>query len=261
MVEDERPPLPDPGITRSLRRIILAAAVSTICFTTIPVQAQAVGPAYTTPPSIEYGELYRDVELASIFADSKTFPDMIPDAPPAAILREYSAAKTVPGFDLAAFVQKHFTGPTPRGPTVNPATPDQHLLDYVASLWPILQQAQTSVPAYSTLQPLPYPYVVPGGRFREVYYWDSYFTMLGLEGDGQHQLAVDMLKNFAFEIDRYGMIPNGNRSYYLSRSQPPFFSLMVDLIASADGNETLITYLPELQQEDPFPARRLSVRA
>src|SRR6516162_8976327 len=73
-----------------------------------------------------------------------------------------------------------------------------------------LQQAEMSVPAYSTLQPLRYPYVVPGGRFREVYYWDSYFTMLGLEGDGQHQLAVDLLKNFAFEIDRYGMISNGN---------------------------------------------------
>jgi hypothetical protein len=52
--------------------------------------------------------------------------------------------------------------------------------------------------AYSTLQPLPYPYVVPGGRFCEVYYWDSYFTMLGLEDDGQHQLALDLLNDFAF---------------------------------------------------------------
>jgi alpha,alpha-trehalase len=252
MIEDQRAPLRELGITRSLRRIIIAAAVSTICLTTISVRAQTVGPAYTTPPSIEYGELYRDVELGSIFADSKTFPGMIPDAPPAAILREYGAAKTAPGFDLAVFVQKHFTGPTPSGPIVNPAMPDQHLLDYVASLWPILQQTETSVPAHSTLQPLPYPYVAPGGRFREVYYWDSYFTMLGLEGDGQHQLAVDLLKNFAFEIDRYGMIANGNRSYYLSRSQPPFFSLMVDLIASVDGNKTLVTYLPELQQEWNF---------
>jgi alpha,alpha-trehalase len=252
MMEDRGAPLPPPGTTRTLRQVIFTAAVSAICFAAGPVRAQTVGPTYTTPPSIAYGELYRDVELASIFSDSKTFPDMVPDASPAIILREYSAAKTAPGFDLAVFVQKHFTGPTPAGPTVNPAMPDQHLLDYVASLWPILQQAETSVPAYSTLQPLPYPYVVPGGRFREVYYWDSYFTMLGLEGDGQHQLAVDLLKNFAFEIDRYGMIPNGNRSYYLSRSQPPFFSLMVDLIASVDGNGTLVTYLPELQQEWNF---------
>ena len=252
MVEHQGARLRQPGTTRSLRQVILAAAVSAICFAASPVRAQTVGPAYTMPPSIEYGDLYRDVELASIFSDSKTFPDMIPDAPPATIRREYSVAKTAPGFDLLAFVQKHFTGPVPAGPTINPAMPDQHLLDYVTSLWPILQQEETSVPAYSTLQPLPYPYVVPGGRFREVYYWDSYFTMLGLEEDGQHQLAVDLLKNFALEIDRYGKVPNGNRSYYLSRSQPPFFSLMVDLIASVDGNGTLVTYLPELQQEWNF---------
>ena len=91
------------------------------------------------------------------------------------------------------------------------------------------------MPPYATLLPLPYPYVVPGGRFREVYYWDSYFTMLGLEQSGQHRLAVDMLKDFAFEIDRYAHVPNGNRSYYLSRSQPPFFALMVELMARHDG--------------------------
>jgi alpha,alpha-trehalase len=252
MMEDHGTELPKPDGVRLETRVILAATVSAICFVVNSAGAQTVGPAYTTPPSIEYGELYRDVELASIFSDSKTFPDMIPDAPPATILHEYGAAKTKPGFDLSAFVENHFSGPTPAGPTVNPAAPDQHLLDYVASLWPVLQQAEMSVPAYSTLQPLPYSYVVPGGRFREVYYWDSYFTMLGLEGNEQHQLAVDLLKNFAFEIDCYGKIPNGNRSYYLSRSQPPFFSLMVDLIASVDGNKTLVTYLPELQQEWNF---------
>jgi alpha,alpha-trehalase len=220
-MEDKGALPPQSNTRRSLSRVVLAAALSALCFASA-VRAQTVGPAYATPPSIEYGELYRDVELASVFPDSKTFPDMIPDAPPATILHEYSAAKTAPGFDLSAFVQKHFTGPTPPGPTVNPAMPDQHLLDYVANLWPILRQAETSVPAYSTLQPLPYPYVVPGGRFREVYYWDSHFTMLGLEGDGQHQLGLYLLQNFAFEIDRYGKIPNGNRSYYLSRSQRRF---------------------------------------
>ena len=76
---------------------------------------------------------------------------------------------------------------------------------------------------HSSVLPLPYPYVVPGGRFRELYYWDSYFNMLGLEADGRHDLALNMLKDFAFEIDCYGHVPNGNRTYYLSRSQPPFF--------------------------------------
>ena len=107
---------------------------------------------------------------------------------------------------------------------MNPAPPGRRLLDYVMGLWPILQQEAISVPPYSTLQPLPYRYVVPGGRFREVYYWDSYFTMLGLEDDGQHQLALDLVNDFAFELDQFGKVPNGNRSYYLSRSQPPFFS-------------------------------------
>jgi len=237
--------------TRPCRAAWLGA-IAAACFAACPLRAQTVGPAYTTPPSIEYGQLYSDVELAAIFPDSKTFPDMIPDAPPAKILKAYLAAKSMPGFSLSAFVRQHFTGPTPKGPVITPAARGEHLLDYVASLWPRLQQAASSVPAYSTLQPLPYPYVVPGGRFREVYYWDSYFTMLGLLKDGQHRLAIDMLKDFAYEIDHYGMIPNGSRSYYLSRSQPPFFSLMVDLVAATDGNRILASYLPELRKEWDF---------
>ncbi len=213
------------------------------------LHAQTVGPDYPIPPSLEYGDLYFDAELGSLFPDSKTFPDLVPSGTPSDVTAAYDAAKGAPGFDLAGFVNGNFSGPTPAGPTVNPATSGQGLLDYVSSLWPVLQQSTASVPAYSTLLPLPYPYIVPGGRFREVYYWDSYFTMLGLEADGLNGVATDMLKNFAFEIDKYGHIPNGNRSYYLSRSQPPFFSLMIDLIAQHNGNDTYTAYLPELQAE------------
>ena len=223
-----------------------------LCIAYGPVEARTVGPGYPTPPSISYGELYRDVELATIFPDSKTFPDMIPDGSPETIVDEYRAVKGSPGFDLTSFVRQHFTGPTPPGPTVSPAPRGRRLLDYVTRLWPILQQEAISVPPYSTLLPLPYPYVVPGGRFREVYYWDSYFTMLGLEEDGLHKLASDFLKDFAFELDYYGRVPNGNRSYYLSRSQPPFFSLMVRLIEAVEGERTELTYLPQLQREWDF---------
>jgi alpha,alpha-trehalase len=229
----------------------LAGVGAWILFT-ISVHAQTVGPDYPIPPSIEYRSLYRDIELASIFPDSKTFPDLIPASPPANILAEYDVAKTFPGFDLTHFVDQYFSGPTPSGPTINPAGSNQHLLDYIESLWPMLQQTTTTVPPYSTLLPLPYPYVVPGGRFREFYYWDTYFTMLGLEQDGQHAVAVGMLEDFAFEIGVYHHVPNGNRSYYLSRSQPPFFALMVELIAQRDGDETYVTYLPELQTEHDY---------
>jgi len=77
---------------------------------------------------------------------------------------------------------------------------------------------------------------VPGGRFREVYYWDSYFTMLGLKESGEVDLIEDIVKNFASLINRYGFIPNGNRTYYLSRSQPPYFSMMVEVLAGLKGD-------------------------
>jgi alpha,alpha-trehalase len=97
--------------------------------------------------------------------------------------------------------------------------------------------------------PLPQPYIVPGGRFRGLYYWDSYFTMLGLRVSGENELIRHMVDNFAYLIDTYGHIPNANRSYYLTRSQPPFFALMVRLLADIEGPAALIRYLPHMQKE------------
>ena len=74
---------------------------------------------------------------------------------------------------------------------------------------------------------LPRPYVVPGGRFNEMYGWDSYFIQLGLLRDGEVGLAQDMTDNFLYEIRNYGKILNANRTYYLTRSQPPFLTQMV----------------------------------
>jgi alpha,alpha-trehalase len=74
---------------------------------------------------------------------------------------------------------------------------------------------------------LPHPYVVPGGRFNEMYGWDSYFIVLGLEADHKEVLAKNMVDNFFFEIEHYGAVLNANRTYYLTRSQPPFFTSMV----------------------------------
>src|SRR5579883_3580486 len=74
---------------------------------------------------------------------------------------------------------------------------------------------------------LPKPYVVPGGRFNEMYGWDSYFIQRGLLRDGLDTLARDMAENFLYEIRNYGAILNANRTYYLTRSQPPFLTEMV----------------------------------
>jgi alpha,alpha-trehalase len=74
---------------------------------------------------------------------------------------------------------------------------------------------------------LPRPYVVPGGRFNEMYGWDSYFILVGLLRDGELALARDMVDNFIYQVEHYGKILNANRSYYLTRSQPPFLTRMV----------------------------------
>jgi alpha,alpha-trehalase len=74
---------------------------------------------------------------------------------------------------------------------------------------------------------LPRPYVVPGGRFNEMYGWDSYFIQVGLLRDGETTLARDMVENFLYEIEHYGRILNANRTYYLTRSQPPFLTRMI----------------------------------
>ena len=74
---------------------------------------------------------------------------------------------------------------------------------------------------------LPNPYVVPGGRFNEMYGWDSYFIILGLEHDNRRDLAKGMVENFFYEIQNYGAILNANRTYFFTRSQPPFLSSMI----------------------------------
>ena len=81
---------------------------------------------------------------------------------------------------------------------------------------------------------LPNPYVVPGGRFNEMYGWDSYFIILGLVQGGRVELARGMVENFLFEIEHYGTVLNANRTYYLTRSQPPFLTSMIMSVYEAE---------------------------
>ena len=83
------------------------------------------------------------------------------------------------------------------------------------------------------------PYVVPGGRFNELYCWDSYFIVLGLLQDGRTDLARGMADNLLYEVRYYGKIPNANRTYYLTRSQPPFLTSIIRAVyesGAADKN-------------------------
>jgi alpha,alpha-trehalase len=100
---------------------------------------------------------------------------------------------------------------------------------------------------------LPHPYVVPGGRFNEMYGWDSYFIQVGLLRDGEDQLARDTVENFLYEIEHYGTILNANRTYYLSRSQPPFLTQMVlGVYARSRDKQWLASTVPAIEKHYRF---------
>ena len=201
-----------------------------------------------TPDQI-YGQLFTDVQMSGIFPDSKTFVDCIPRRLPADILKDYTAIKNNPAirFSLQRFVEANFY--IPQLPPTDFHTQEKNIEKHIEKLWTVLQRHSDTVVVGSSLLPLPYDYIVPGGRFREIYYWDSYFTMLGLKESRRYDIIENMVKNIAYLIDTYRHMPNGNRSYYVSRSQPPFFSLMVDLLADIKGDGTYATFLPALLKE------------
>ena len=201
----------------------------------------------TSSPDILLGPLFNDVQSAKLFPDQKTFADAVPKSDPLMILADYRMQRTQSGFDLKHFVEMNFTLPAEGEKYVPPA--GQSLRAHIDDLWPVLTRTTDKASnKWDSLLPLPKPYVVPGGRFREVYYWDSYFTMLGLAESGHWDKISDMVDNFAYELDSWGHIPNGNRSYYLSRSQPPFFALMVELLATHDS-DALKKYRPQMEKE------------
>jgi alpha,alpha-trehalase len=201
--------------------------------------------------SRDLGPLFHDVQMARVFPDSKTFVDSRPRSAPAEIVALYATERARPGFDLAAFVHEHFDAPPPAATGLRSDT-TQSMEQHIRGLWPSLTRPAQAADPHSSLIPLPGQYVVPGGRFREVYYWDSYFTMLGLIEDGRLDLVKNMLDGFAYLVHTVGHIPNANRTYYLSRSQPPFFAAMVGLYATAADTTRALEYLGALEAEHAF---------
>ena len=194
--------------------------------------------------------MFKEVQLRAVFKDSKTFVDCAPRMPLGEILDLYEKEMIKEGFDTRLFVMEYFAVPV--SPVSNFKSDTTKAIDeHISALWSVLTRQPDDYNPLSSLIPLPNPYIVPGGRFSEIYYWDSYFTMLGLQSSGRMDMVESMVDNFSFLIDSLGFIPNGNRNYYLSRSQPPYFSLMVNVLTGAD-DEHLQKYLPALLKEYDF---------
>ena len=201
-------------------------------------------------PDKLYGQLFIDVQLKSVFPDSKTFVDCIPKSTPEQIVNKYKILKSdsISKNTFIQFIADNFKTPENSLPNYQ-TVKSEPVEDHIHDLWKVLERKPDKKINGSSLLPLPYSYIVPGGRFREIYYWDSYFTMLGLQQSGEWGVIENMINNFSYMIQTYGHIPNGNRTYYLSRSQPPFFSLMINLLAEKKGNKIYSQYLSSLEKE------------
>jgi alpha,alpha-trehalase len=204
--------------------------------------------ATAQPPQELFPSLFAAVQTQRIFADGKLFADALPREDPTAIEKQFAGQHPQTADALKSFVLAHFD--LPADVAASAAPPNRvSLVQHIDDLWSVLMRSTTSAPPYASLLMLPKPYVVPGGRFREMYYWDSYFTMLGLAQSGRSDLVRDMTDDFAYLIDHYGHVPNGARTYYLSRSQPPFFFAMVALAEPNDAAAAFAHYLPQLRRE------------
>ena len=236
--------------TRGIACVVLLAGA---CTHQPPAPVPEAVPARISvyDPSRDLGALFHAAQMARVYPDSKTLVDAHPIESPAEIARLYDAERATAGFELGAFVRRHFIAPEQAGASVHSDTAGT-MEAHIRTLWPLLTRSADREDSRSSLIPLPYSYVVPGGRFREVYYWDSYFTMLGLIESGRTDLVKNMLDNFAHLVTTVGHVPNGNRSYYLSRSQPPFFAAMVGLYATATDTAQALPYLAALEAEHAF---------
>ncbi len=194
--------------------------------------------------------LARAIELR-LHSDFKAIVDLIPRELPEGererVLREAKEIERREGEEAALRFQLEklyrsgselIPGPArltkPRW-TLPDGSPHKATFDYIEATWEKLVKL-TPAKTRSTLIPVPNPVLIPGARFQEAYYWDSYFAVYSLIRSGRGELVRGQIENFLYMIDRFGLVPNGNREYYLSRSQPPLLTRMVrDYLRLTDG--------------------------
>ena len=131
-----------------------------------------------------YLELFEAVQLSGVYQDSKCFVDATPRYAPDLVLRAYQLESLDINFELSDFVERHFQLPQNVGANYQESS-KRPVREHIDNLWKVLARSADIDDPNSSLIALPNPYVVPGGRFREIYYWDIYFTMLGLMDAGR----------------------------------------------------------------------------
>uniref|UniRef100_A0A3B5LGQ9 Trehalase n=1 Tax=Xiphophorus couchianus TaxID=32473 RepID=A0A3B5LGQ9_9TELE len=226
------------------------------------------------------GPILHHMQEAKLFNDDKHFVDMKLKSPPGEVLAAFQTLlnewpnSSIPTKELQEFLEANFDKPGTEfetwtltdwqeKPRFLSGIADEKLrlwAEQIHGLWKSLgRKMQTSVKDHPELYSqifTPNPVVVPGGRFREFYYWDSYWVIKGLILSEMTETAHGMIQNFLFLVERYGFVPNGGRVYYERRSQPPFLPLMVESYYGATGNHGA---LPALETEYRFWMQNRSV--
>ncbi|KAH9040254.1 glycoside hydrolase family 37 protein [Lactarius hengduanensis] len=260
--------VPQVSTTSVLTSAPSIALVTSVASPTVPLTATLpsqvpLPPVQAWCPSEIFcaGALLQTVNVAELWSDPKTFVDKPTNSSSQSVLTAFApinSTNTTEGAVLD-FVDSNFRGEgleleAQALPNFNANPP---FLNNVAD--PLLRAFSQVVHGYwtqlirgtnsstlcdgktceSTIIPLNHTFVVPGGRFREQYYWDSFWIIEGLIQSQLFDIAKETLENFMDEIERFGFIPNGGRIYYLNRSQPPLFIWMLSTYVSA-SNDTAI---------------------
>ncbi|PPQ65887.1 hypothetical protein CVT26_000907 [Gymnopilus dilepis] len=217
------------------------------------------------------GPLLQTVAVANLFPDDKTFVDKPTSKSSQAVLADFQNISQPTYGAIVNFVDSDFTGEgleleAVALPGFNPNPPflknvtetlPKAFAQTVHGFWTqLIRNTNSSTlcgssgKCESTLIPLNHTFVVPGGRFREQYYWDSFWIVEGLIQSQLFSIVNDTLQNFMDELERFGFIPNGGRIYYLNRSQPPLFIQMLANYVEASGDRGILTRALPLAEKE-----------
>lgn len=196
------------------------------------------------------GIIFQTVQSMRLFPDSKTFVDAILRTDAHTVIDAFKKLRPNTREALSQFVQRYFT--------LLSAHHHRHsekkiaISNYIKIIWSKLTRHDHPIPQENTQIVLPYPYIIPGDRFKEMYYWDTYFTMLGFYHQKRYGMIENSIRNLIYLQQKIGWIPNGSRTYLSSRSQPPVLILLVDLLYQQFGIKHIEHYLPALEKEHTF---------
>ena len=225
------------------------------------------------------GELLHAVQMARLFNDSKTFVDMRLKFNPSQVLQNFKAVgKNASKYQLVRFVQENFltagndleTWEPPdwkESPAFLHRIKDRELKQFATELNKLWKKLGRNINGEarnrierSSLIVVDKPFIVPGGRFREFYYWDSFWVVDGLLICGMTETVKGMIQNFVQMVRKFGFVPNGGRIYYTNRSQPPFLIPIVELYLNATNDFDFVKeILDALETEHSFWITQRSV--